>query len=56
MSRIDRRARIAQLRHQLIGDSISRKRDLDRLLAEVREDERARTLDSLERVKDRREA
>lgn len=48
--KIDRRARIEMLRHRLVGDSIAKHRDLRDLLALVREDERAKTLDGLRRV------
>lgn len=47
------RARIAELRRQLGGDSIARHRQLDQLIKVVREDERDKTLEALRGAGDR---
>lgn len=52
----DRRGRILALRHQLIADSILRKRLVDELVKLEREEERERVLGVVERARENREA
>lgn len=45
------RPTIAELRRTLVGDSVARQKALLQLIVLIREDERAKTLDSLARTK-----
>jgi hypothetical protein len=42
---------IAELRRELVEDSVTRRNALAKLIALIREDERAKTLDALDRAK-----
>lgn len=51
-----RRDKIRQLRGRLVADSIERQEEMKLLLSLVREEEREKTLSSLEAARDRAEA
>jgi hypothetical protein len=44
---------MAELRHELVGDSMTRARQMAKLVALIRADERARTIEALGHARDR---